>query len=283
MRRIALISLAAVITAGAGLAVAQTKAAGKVTTLAEADADLKARGTWIKAELERVAGVVARKPPASRPMFKTRSGKWAPDPRPTPAQALESARAAVKKVDPAIEAASGMLKAVASDKDAFERQLAFARLHVNETVELVLIALKDTDVPSVTPAWLGEEAKQLPADAAVALEKEIAATIFDTWQADNPGGAGGVGVAGAGGKETVYSLAQGQTVRGLADVASPRVSFRLNPKTGTASVKATTPNFTLVLLRPVTVGKVSLGEGALVEKRLSTWWSRPKVPDVVAK
>ena len=276
--------------AGLGIAAGPTTKADKSTDPSAADADLRARAAWVHGELARVAGIVAKTPPTSRPVLRTRDGRIAPDPRPTPAKALEAAREADKKVDAAVEAALAKLKSVAAaaatqasaDKDRVSRQLTLARLQVNEAVELVLLPLKDTDVPTQVPTWLGAPAKELSPAAAKALDAEVGGAVLEGWQTDHPDNLGGMGDAGAGGKESVYALGQGQTVRGLADVASVRVTWRVNPKVGKASVMATTPNFTLVLLRPIIVDGMSLEEGSLLERRLSVWWAREKSPEVSA-
>ena len=254
-----------------------------------ATADLRARAAYAHAQVELATKFVAAHPAATRPVQYARDGRVAPDPRPTQAQALAAATKLADKSDTAVSNALGNLRAVPTDKDkdAFAKHLTVDRLQINETVELVLTALAETNYVSPRPAWLGAAARDLGAVDSPLLDKELSSAVFAAWQEQHPDNTGGIGVVGVGGKESMHAFTNGEKIGTLALVISPRISFRINPAGGPAKnpvpvTTPTTPNFTLQLLRPITINGAPLNEKSLLLRRASVWWTQPCPPDISA-
>lgn len=256
----------------APLAIGQTKPATKpapatipsVITFAAASADLKARGAWLHTEVARQADAVAKKP-----ISKVRS------------LAITTARYEEGKIDAVVAEAIAALDAVKADKTGYVWQLTRSRLYVNDRIDMILTILKDTDEPITAPAWLGLSVP-VPAAATKALDTKLDEAISQAWATINPDGVTGMGVAGAGGRESVYSIKQGDIVGGFAEALSGRISYRINQNKGKPIINPTTPNFAFILTQETALGTTTYPEKTVLERRKSLWYSRPPLPDISA-
>jgi hypothetical protein len=244
-------------------------------------ADLNARAQWLKDEVNRLAAIVAEKPDTPRAMLKQRNGQMAKDPRPTPKQAIAAAKESTEAASRAVKQTIEVLARSKNDKAELTKSLMPARIYVNEFIEIALIQLKDTDEEVNTPAWISPAA-QMTAAASAAVDAKMTESITEAWKAANPTGEKGLGVAGAGGRESVIHVLQGKTIAGLGEVISGKVSFRVSEVKEKWTITPTTANFTILVTGGATFGTTSVADKSLLERRLSLWFVRAPIPDINA-
>jgi hypothetical protein len=244
------------------LLIAQTKpATAPAIDMAGASADLKARASWLRGEIKRISDLVEAKP--------STKGR----------QSISAAKESLDIVDTVVAASISNLMKVKADKEKFPRNVMLARVGVNDVIDQTLTQLKETGEQVHTPIWMSP-ASQVPAAAVVAIDSKLSTSVAEAWKKAFPNATGlGEGVEG---RERSYSVTQGQTIAGLGELLSARVSFRINPNKGNPIVTPTSLSIMIVLSGDTTFGNSKFADGAVLERRLSQWWSRAPAPDINA-